>query len=75
MTYIPSLVSFGVCSGSEKCDHFGRRNIANNNNKNPLNYNRVLAGFPARALIKTASSDERALAVHATPSAEEAVPL
>ena len=27
MTYIPSLVCFGVCSGSKKCDHFGHRII------------------------------------------------
>ena len=27
MTYIPSLMSFGVYSGSEKCDYFGRRKI------------------------------------------------
>ena len=25
LSYIPSLVSFGACSDSEKCDHFGHR--------------------------------------------------
>ena len=23
--YIPSLVTFGVCSGTEKCNHLGRK--------------------------------------------------
>ena len=36
-----------------------------NNNKNPTDYNRAFAGQPARALIKAASSDERALAPQA----------
>ena len=26
VTYVPSLVSFGVYSGSEKCDHFVSKN-------------------------------------------------
>ena len=41
--YIPSLVSFGVCSGNEKCDHFGYRKKKKNNN-NHYDYKRDLAG-------------------------------
>ena len=31
--YIPSLVSFGACSGSEKCDHLGRKSGNSKNNR------------------------------------------
>ena len=60
MTYIPSLVHFGVCSGSEKCDHFGQRKQTNKKiftiitgtlqvpcsgpNDNNYDYNRDLTG-------------------------------
>ena len=29
VTYIPSLLSFGVSSGSEKCDNLGQRKTNN----------------------------------------------
>ena len=44
MTYIPSLVSFGIWSGSEKYDHLGQKSRHSKNNRD-------LAGFPARTLI------------------------
>ena len=31
--YIPSLVSFGVCAGKEKCDHLGRKSGHSKNNR------------------------------------------
>ena len=30
---MPSLVSFGVCSGSEKCDNLGQKSCYYKNNK------------------------------------------
>ena len=33
VTYIPSLVSFGVCSGSEKCDYLGQQSNHWKNNR------------------------------------------
>ena len=56
---------FVLCSDLQKCISFGQWQMMIKKN-NPYNFNRDFAGlWPAWALIKAASSDERALTVHA----------
>ena len=38
MIYIPSLVSFGVYSGSEKCDNLGRERCNSKNNSEHVKF-------------------------------------
>ena len=58
-TCVQKFVSFHGRLGPQKCIRFGRRRRKKNN---PYKYNRSLGTVGARALIKTASGGERALA-------------
>ena len=62
-TCVQKFVSFHGRLGPQKCIRFGRKKERKKERKNnPYNFNRSLGTVGARALIKTASGGERALA-------------